>query len=329
MDAPARSPLSTITFAEGTRDRADHLRGNAETLAALLARPGARVLPLWRGKPLVLNTPEGLVLGWLPADHPALDVAEEPAIFLGLEGEEGRFALDISAWENPEGQGGPEGAFLDGGRQGHPALSPEHAFADLRALLAKLGAQDAADAATARAMMEWHRSHRFCSRCGGPSTPENAGWRRGCAACGAQHFPRTDPVVIQLITRGDKVLLGRQPSWPKGFWSLLAGFVEPGESLEAAVRRETFEEAGVPVGEVRYLACQPWPFPNSLMFGMAGEALADDITIDANELEDARWFTRLEVLDGLEGSNPALTPARRGAIAHSVIKAWAEGWLDD
>ena len=326
MDSAQGSPLDRITFACGTRDRADHLRGDEAALAALQAAPEARVLPLWRGQPLIDDTGADPALGWLPASDPVLDAAAAPPIFLGLEGGAGRFALDLSAWRPPEGmETPPPRNMFTPSSQRHPDLPEGLAFHELRGVMGRLPEQDAADAATARAMMEWHRSHRHCARCGAASEADQAGWRRSCPACGAQHFPRTDPVVIQLITRGDKVLLGRQPSWPRGFWSLLAGFVEPGETLEAAVRRETMEEAGVPVGRVSYLACQPWPFPNSLMFAMAGEALDDRIVIDPKELEDAKWVSRLELLDALDGNNPDLTPGRHGAIAHAVLTAWAEG----
>ncbi|HIF76500.1 MAG TPA: NAD(+) diphosphatase, partial [Sulfitobacter sp.] len=140
--------------------------------------------------------------------------------------------------------------------------------------------------------------------------------------CGGAHFPRTDPVVIMLITHGNSVLMGRSPGWPEGMYSLLAGFVEPGETVEAAVRREVFEEAGVQVGAVSYLSSQPWPFPASLMLGCAGEALSRDLTIDPVEIEDALWVTREEMMDVFAGSHPRLLPARRGAIAHFLLENW-------
>jgi NAD+ diphosphatase len=155
-----------------------------------------------------------------------------------------------------------------------------------------------------------------------------AGWQRVCQACGGSHFPRTDPVVIMLITRGNKVLLGRSPGWPEGMYSCLAGFVEPGETIEAAVRREVWEEAGVHVGEVRYLASQPWPFPSSLMFGCQGFATSDDITIDPVEIEDALWVSREEVMDAFAGLREGLLPARKGAIAHFLLRNWVADTLE-
>lgn len=155
-----------------------------------------------------------------------------------------------------------------------------------------------------------------------------AGWQRTCPSCHAHHFPRTDPVVIMLITRGDQVLMGRSPGWPRGMFSLLAGFVEPGETLEAAVRREVFEEAGVHVGAVSYLASQPWPFPASLMFGCHGEATSEQITIDPSEIEHAMWVSRDEMQDAFEGKHPVLLPARKGAIAHFLLENWLADTLD-
>ena len=155
-----------------------------------------------------------------------------------------------------------------------------------------------------------------------------AGWQRTCGSCGAHHFPRTDPVVIMLITRGNNVLMGRSPGWPEGMYSLLAGFVEPGEPIEAAVRREVFEEAGIQVGDVKYLSSQPWAFPSSLMFGCAGEALTDEITIDPHEIEDARWFSREEMVQAFAGEHPLLKPARKGAIAHFLLWNWLADTLD-
>jgi NAD+ diphosphatase len=155
-----------------------------------------------------------------------------------------------------------------------------------------------------------------------------SGWQRDCPACGAHHFPRTDPVVIMLITHGNAVLLGRSPGWPEGMYSLLAGFVEPGETLEAAVRREVYEETNVRVGPVSYLASQPWPFPASLMFGCAGEALTTEITIDPQEIEDALWVSREDMVSVFAGQHPDILPARKGAIAHFLLENWLADRLD-
>jgi len=322
-----------VTFGGGRRDRADRLRGDADALARLSEAPDSRVLPLWRGKPLFDLSGPSPALGWLPLDAPILSESRETPVFLGLEGDgadaAGRFAADVSAWVDPENPDGPPPGFRDATRNAHPSLPEASKFVDLRSIMGELTTQDAADAATARGVLEWHRTHPHCSRCGTASLIDGAGWRRRCPSCGAMHFPRTDPVVIMLVTDGDRCLLGRQPPWPPTMYSLLAGFMEPGETLEEATRREVSEESSVPVGRVRYLCSQPWPFPASLMIATHGEALDDRIEIDPNELEDARWATRDELREALAGRNPDIGPARPGAVARTVIEAWVEGRVPD
>jgi NAD+ diphosphatase len=180
--------------------------------------------------------------------------------------------------------------------------------------------------ATAKSILDWHRRHRFCAACGTRTAPAQSGFRRDCDSCGAQHFPRTDPVAIMLVARGDTCLLGRQTRFAPGMYSCLAGFVEPAETIEDAVRRETFEEAGVRVGTVRYHSSQPWPFPSSLMIGCIAEATSEELNVDREELEDARWFSRDEVKLMLEGRHPAgLTAPQPIAIAHHLLRAWCFG----
>jgi NAD+ diphosphatase len=191
-----------------------------------------------------------------------------------------------------------------------------------------LSPREAELAATARALLGWHRSHRFCARCGAASAPDRGGWIRRCPSCGTSHFPRTDPVVIMLVTRGDRVLLGRSPGWPERMYSLLAGFVEPGETVEGAVRREVAEETGVRVGRVGYLASQPWPFPASLMLGCWGEALSEEITLDPVELHDALWIGRSELLEVFAGAHPRIRAPREGAIAGFLLRHWLADRLD-
>ncbi len=198
---------------------------------------------------------------------------------------------------------------------------------DLRSI-AMQGLVSPADVATlgqAKAIMHWHARHGFCANCGAPTRVGAAGWRRECEACKAQHFPRTDPVVIMLTVDGDKCLLGRQARFPKSMYSALAGFLEPGETIEEAVRREIHEEAGIACGEVAYVASQPWPFPSSLMIGCLARAISREITVDREELEDARWFERAEVAAMFEKRHPAgLMAPNPMAIAHHLLRFWVE-----
>jgi NAD+ diphosphatase len=184
--------------------------------------------------------------------------------------------------------------------------------------------EDAALWGTARSLIEWHNRHRFCSNCGTATALFRAGWGRRCGACGAEHYPRVDPVVIMLAEHEDRVLLGRQPQYPPGRYSALAGFVEPGESIEEAVAREFQEEAGIRVRDVRYVASQPWPFPGSLMIACIAQAHSDALTIDRTELEDARWFERgaVEAALGGEPNAPFQAPPFF-AIAHTLLACWA------
>jgi NAD+ diphosphatase len=203
---------------------------------------------------------------------------------------------------------------------------PVFAAVDLRSIAVRglVPPEELGLLAMAKSMLDWHRRHRFCANCGAPTQPAQAGFRRDCAACGAQHFPRTDPVVIMLVTRGDRCLMGRQPRFPEKMYSCLAGFLEQGETIEDAVRRETFEEAGIRVGAVRYLASQPWPFPSNIMIGCIGEALTDDIAFDGEELEDARWFTKDDIRRMLDGTHEQYLAPAPIAIANHLIREWVK-----
>lgn len=312
----------TVTFGGSGLDRAEDFRRDPAALAVL--RDGARVLLMWKGKPLVAQAGG---LAWVGFDHAVVPYAHEE-VFLGRDDEGAFFAVDVSSWMPDGAEDESLGAFLDPSAQTHPDLPAGSAFLELRGIMTDLSPRDAELSAMARAVLEWHRTHRFCANCGAGTEVSKAGFQRTCGDCGRFHFPRTDPVVIMLITHGNKVLVGRSPGWPEGMYSLLAGFVDPGETLEAAVRREVWEEAGVRVGAVRYLASQPWPFPMSLMFGCAGEALDDTITIDYDEIEDAIWVEREDMVDALSGRHPTLLPARKGAIARFLIENWLADSLD-
>ena len=244
-------------------------------------------------------------LAWAPAGD-WLAGAGEP-ILLGTQGGAARFAADVS--------GLPEPAAIRGFRAGVE-------FQGLRTAAPNLPAAEAAIAAQARGLVGWHERHPFCAACGGKTRSRNGGSSRSCASCRTEHFPRTDPVVIVVVSRRGRALLGRSGRFPGNLYSALAGFMEAGESVEETVRREVAEEAGVRVGAVRYVASQPWPFPASLMLGCLAEGLSDEITIDAEELEDARWFSRAEIIDALAGRNDALRVPQPIAIAHHLIRAW-------
>jgi NAD+ diphosphatase len=301
-------------------DRTAELRRDPQALADLRARPETRILPVWRGRPLL--TSGGL--GLLPPDHALFDALIGPEIFLGMGAKASTgafFARDVSAY-TPDGLLPDGAAFFDASEQHHPSLPDSHHFAELRGAMAQLDPLQGELAATARGMFEWHRTHGFCAVCGAPSLIKDAGWQRGCPECGAAHFPRTDPVVIMMITKGSRLLLGRSPGWPEGMYSTLAGFMEPGETVEKAVRREVFEETGVQVGAVRFAASQPWPFPSSLMLGCHGMALSEEITVDPTEIEDAIWITRERLLDVVAGRDKVISAPRQGAIAGWMMRQW-------
>jgi NAD+ diphosphatase len=240
----------------------------------------------------------------------ALGPAPE-AMFLGLDGKAPRFALNIAPERFDDLKARDDLKLID-----MRSIAMQGLFAG--------GGENMIG--TAKAMFLWHARHRFCSACGEPSEVASAGWKRKCPSCGVEHFPRTDPVVIMLAIRGDRCLMGRAPHFPEGRYSCLAGFMEPGETFEDAVRREIGEETSVKVGRVRYLQAQPWPFPSSLMIGCLAEALSDDIRIDPTELADARWFTKDEVGQVLDGTHPGgVTSPPRMAIANHIMRAFLDG----
>jgi NAD+ diphosphatase len=312
----------TVTFGGSGLDRASQIRGDDVGIAALLAT--GSVLPIWRGKPLIRG---GTALAWVPPDSPVLGLGRAP-MFLGLDAGKARFACDISDWSPEAGAEAVAAGFFDPSAQRHPALGDEFAFLEMRGVMTGLSPREAELVVSAKAVLQWHRSHGFCAACGAATNPAKAGWQRNCPACGAHHFPRTDPVVIMLVTHGNRALMGRSPGWPEGMYSCLAGFLEPGEGIEGAVRREVLEEAGIHIGAVRYLASQPWPFPASLMIGCEALALDDIITLDPDELEDAIWVSRDDMVAVMAGLHPQIKPARNGAIAHFLIREWLADRLE-
>ncbi len=307
-------------YAGSGLDRVSHLRADEAWIAARLGDPRSRVVALWRdhnlfvapsapGEPLLPALPSVAELG-RPVTallRNGKDAIGAAVAFLGLEEDAAYFAVDLSAIADPSQASG-----LFGGGE----------FADLRRQGPLLGRREAAILAYARGLMYWHARHRFCGVCGAPTKSFEAGHQRRCGdpTCGAVAFPRTDPVVIMLVSDGERCLLGRQAAWPRGFHSALAGFVEPGESLEEAVAREVFEETGVRVREVRYHSSQPWPFPGSLMLGFHAEAATTELKVNRDELEDARWFDRAGLIASTEDDAFRLPP--RVAIARRLIESW-------
>ncbi len=287
-------------------DRADGRRTDEAWVAGRLADPGSRWVPVWRARTLFRGLdegrPEAVFLTGEAAS--ALRLAGGPWAFLGLQDGAAVFTVDVSTVDDPL------------------PLLPEGLarFEDLRRLGPGLPAHEAAILAHARGLMHWRTRHGFCGVCGGRCEPRSAGHAMSCTQCQAQHFPRTDPAVIMLVHRGGRALLGHSTRFPKvTMYSTLAGFVEPGESLEEAVAREVFEESAIRVGEVRYHSSQPWPFPSSIMLGFYAEGLTEQITIDPNELRDARWFSRAELRDpGAHG----FTVPPQDSIARRLIEDW-------
>lgn len=305
-------PLSAVTntFAGNPLDRASERRGDRDWVRARLADPESLALALWNGRPLVEDAPGpdgGLRLAYLPtALASELAAGDERTLFMGLWKQTAVFAIDLEGEADPAS--GPLAGF---GR-----------FEDLRGAAMRLPAPDAAIIATAKAMFEWRRRHGFCAACGQRSHPSDGGWKRVCETCRAEHFPRTDPVVIMLPTFGERCLMGRQAAWPKGMFSALAGFLEPGESIEEACAREIKEEAGLTATAVRYHSTQPWPYPSSLMIGLIAEVSDDNAAPDQTELEAVRWFTKDECRALLKGELPGCFAPPPLAIAHQLIKGW-------
>jgi NAD+ diphosphatase len=298
-------------FGGNPLDRASGRRDDDGWIGGRLDDPDTRVLPLRELKPFLRGT-AAPALDWQPVPPWRDAIATGAAlIFLGIRDGCAHFALDAS------------------GADVAPDIDTE--LLDARAVAPLLAPADAAVLAEARSLLDWHARHRFCAQCGAPTRAASAGWKRQCPECRASHFPRTDPVVIMLATRGERALLGRNRRRPGARFSCLAGFVEPGETPEEAVRREVHEEAGVACGRVRYLAAQPWPFPSSLMLGFLAEALTDQITVDPDELAEARWFSREEIramvsraASGPDDPTQVSLPSPM-AIAHHLCRRWSGG----
>lgn len=289
-------------------DRASERRGDKAFIDAAISHADARAV-LIGGETIVLQRTEGGDPFIPLRDARPLAGATE-SIFIGTIDGAARLGLAVSPGETER-------------------LKERNGLlvTDLRTIAVRglVAAEHLQPIAIAKALLTWHARHRFCANCGAATTVTEAGWRRDCAPCGVQHFPRTDPCVIMLAIDGERCLLGRSARFPPGMWSCLAGFVEPGESLEEAVRRETFEEVGVAVGRVDYFTSQPWPYPMSLMIGCFAEARSVDLNIDRNEIEDARWVSREEAALMITRKHPdgLMTPPPM-AVAHHIIRAFIE-----
>jgi NAD+ diphosphatase len=306
---PDLGPKPRLGYSDSGIERAAELRADAAAIAALTHDPragayviGGEWIVMRKGSPL--NEPLFTV-----KDAQALSPATE-TIFLGLLDGAPRFGHGLS----------PQAADTLKGRD-------DLHVTDLRSIAVQglVAADHLPPIAEAKAVLHWHARHRFCPNCGAATKLVSGGWRRDCPQCKAEHFPRTDPVVIMLAAGRERCLLGRSPRFVPTMWSCLAGYVEPGESIEDAVRRETREEAGITCGRVAYFASQPWPFPTSLMIGCHAEALTHEIAVDREELEDARWFSRNEIETMLLRKHPQeLTTPPPVAIAHHIIRVWVE-----
>lgn len=309
--------LAQTAFSGNPLDRAGDRRNDPAWLAAQEENPEALAAVFWQGRPLVEAGPAGPRLAWLAYGH-ARDVAPDRRAFLGLWKAAPVFAVEVEGPDDPAT--GP--------------LAGVGAFEELRAAAAVLPPQDLAMAGVGRSLFDWRRRHGFCGVCGHATDDAAGGWKRLCPACGAEHFPRVDPVTIMLpVWRGGPesrneplCLLGRQAAWPAGRMSALAGFLEPGETIEEACAREIAEEAGLEVTRVRYHSSQAWPFPAQLMIGLIAEVAGNEARPDQTELEAVAWLTRAEARATLDGTHPTILAPPPFAIAHTLLRAWVDGF---
>lgn len=304
MDHRARSRRNGL--AGYVVDRIAHLRADAGWIESRLRDPATRFVPVWRGRNLVTAGDGHAAVTLARGEAQALLAEAESLVLLGEDAGTAYFAAGVPARSTGL----------------YEALAQRGEFRDLRDIGALLDARDGALLAHARAMAYWHHTHRFCGTCGAATASIEGGHSRVCTNrdCARSSYPRTDPAIIVAVSRGERLLLGRKPDWPAGRYSTIAGFVEPGETLEEAVAREVREETGIVCGAVQYQSSQPWPFPGSIMLGFQAEALTDAITVDRHELEDARWFTRDQLATGLTGGRLALP--RRLSISYRLIEDW-------
>ncbi len=303
-------------------NRAAHRRRDTDWLTAALKRRDVLIFPIRDGLPCI----EGAATGRTLAPGETIHGEARSLFWMGAEALQlSREAVPVFMGEDKTGA--PVFAlFLPPSFEARGTIIDSAAsFEDMRAAAALLSLLESNLASTARSLQMWHASHGFCAKCGAATAMTEAGWKRECSACGTEHFPRTDPVAIMIAVHGDRALLGRQKNWPKGFWSALAGFCEPGETIEQAAARETFEEAGIICDpqSARYVACQPWPFASSLMIALILDAQSEVIRIDSDEIEAARWVSRAEIRKILQGTHEEILCPPKLAIAHYLLAKFA------
>jgi NAD+ diphosphatase len=323
FNSSSRSRL--FGFAANPLDRVSERREDEAFLAELRGRPDARALIICRDTPILRKSADGLDPLFALREIDALGQTRQTAL-LGLKPDGAPIFAALMDDDVVILRSDASDGFLDRRVMIAPGRD-DLVLIDMRSIAVQglIAPELIGMFGQAKALMHWHARHGHCANCGAPTRAAAAGWRRECDVCKAQHFPRTDPVVIMLAVDGDNCLLGRQARFPKLMYSCLAGFLEPGETIEDAVRREIFEEAGIACGAVAYLASQPWPFPASLMIGCIAKAATRDLKIDGVELEDARWFSRGEAASMLEGRHPAkLSAPHPMAIANHIVRAWVE-----
>ncbi len=303
---PNPEPSSLVGFSKNTINR-DAENRDENSIKLALADEKTRYYLFAQGK-VILHKAETVKVLFTLAEAERMGAKKDRAVLLGEALDGMRIAVPVSV--DPETLEEPWTAY------------------DLRSLLysGSVSEEDAGAIAQAGGLLFWNSQNRFCGRCGAKSISAIGGYRRDCPSCDSKIFPRTDPVVIMLALKDDKCLLGRSPHFPEGWFSTLAGFVEPGETMEDAMRRETFEESGIKIGRVKFHANQPWPFPHSLMLGLYGEAISEEITMDESELEDCRWFSRDEVKMMMTETHPdgLICPPNK-AISSALVKFWVGG----
>jgi NAD+ diphosphatase len=291
-----------LSFTGNPLDRASAERADPNWIAVQQARADALFLPIWQTKPFLIGDKAGFLGASALGPTP-----DRFSVFLGLRDGQPLFAVSLPDSEEPP-------------------LAGQGEFRDMRAAAFVLSDAESAIAGQAKALIDWHKRHRFCANCGAVTAPADSGYRRDCPQCGAQHFPRTDPVVIMLPILGEECLIGRNARFPEGLYSAFAGFVEPGETMEEAVRRELQEEVSLKIRSVRYHASQPWPFPSSLMLGCYADAVSKDFRIDGQEIGDACWMSKTEIRARLAGEidhGPKLPTSI--AIARLLLTDWVQG----